>query len=296
MKIAVSGSSGMVGAALVPALDQSGHHVVRLVRANPSDGEIRWNPSDGTVDSAALDGVEAVVHLAGENIAEKRWNETQKKRIRDSRVDGTRLIATTLAGMQQKPQVLVCASAIGFYGDRGSVQLDENSEAGTGFLAEVCQGWEAACQPARDAGIRVVNLRIGVILSTKGGALAKMLTPFKLGVGGRVGSGQQYWSWVSLDDVVGSILHVLNNVAISGPVNAVAPDVVTNAEFTQVLGRVLGRPTIMPLPAFAARLALGEMADELLLASTRVKPTRLQQSDYHFKHSDLESALRHLLR
>jgi uncharacterized protein (TIGR01777 family) len=239
--------------------------------------------------------VDAVVHLAGANIAAGRWTAEQKARIRDSRVNSTRLLSETFAKLAQPPKVFVCASATGFYGDRGADIMTEDSPAGSGFLAEVCEAWEAATQPARNAGIRTVMLRFGMILSSAGGALAKMLLPFKLGVGGVIGSGDQYWSWIGLDDVVGAIHHALVNDTLEGAVNTVAPQPATNREFTKSLGKILGRPTIFPLPGFAARLALGEMADELLLASTRVEPAKLAASGYAFRHPELEGALRHYL-
>jgi uncharacterized protein (TIGR01777 family) len=294
LHVAVSGSSGLVGSTLVPLLTTGGHQVTRLVRGQAREGEVTWDPS-GEFDGAVLDGIEAVVHLAGENIAAGRWTASVKERIRTSRVQGTRLLCEGLANATSPPKVLVCASAIGFYGDRGDEELTEKSSGGSGFLPEVVREWEAATQPARDAGIRVVNLRFGVILSPRGGALAKMLLPFKLGVGGRVGSGRQYWSWISIDDAAGAIYHALMTDALSGPVNAVAPNPATNAEFTRTLGRVLRRPTVFPMPAFAARLALGQMADELLLASARVVPRELQRTDYHFRQPTLEAALRHVL-
>lgn len=295
MHVAVTGSSGLVGSTLVPMLTTGGHQVTRLVRRSAGEGEVQWDASAASFDAAKLDGVDAVVHLAGENIAAGRWSTEVKRRIRDSRVHGTRILCEGLAGMATPPRVLICASAIGFYGDRGDEFLDEASSAGEGFLAEVARDWEAATQPAAEAGIRVVSLRLGVVLSPRGGALEKMLTPFKLGGGGRVGSGRQYWSWISVDDAAGAFLHALMTQSLSGPVNAVAPHPVTNQEFTKTLGKVLGRPTLVPMPAFAARLALGEMADELLLASTRVTPGRLLDSGYTFRHSTLEDALRHVL-
>ena len=294
MQIAITGASGLVGSTLVPLLTTGGHQVTKLVRREAAEGEATWDP-EGEFDAAALDGIDAVVHLAGENIAASRWSEKVKDKIRSSRVQGTRVLCEGLAKMQNPPKVLVCASAIGFYGDRCDEELNEESANGTGFLADVAQEWEAATQPARDAGIRVVNLRFGVILSPKDGALAKMLLPFKLGGGGRVGSGKQYWSWISIDDAAGAVHHALMTDSLSGPVNAVAPNPVTNGEFTKTLGRVLNRPTILPLPAFAARLALGEMADALLLASIRVEPKELRRSGYEFRQPTLESALRHLL-
>jgi uncharacterized protein len=293
MKILISGATGLVGSALAPFLTTGGHQVVRLGRGPSGKDDIHWDPSRNVIDAAKLEGFDAVVHLAGENIAARRWNAEQKARIRDSRVQGTRLLAETLGKLQRPPRALIAASAIGFYGDRGDEVLNESSAAGTGFLADVCRDWEAATASA--AGIRVVNLRFGVILSPKGGALAQMLTPFRMGVGGRIGSGKQWMSWIALDDVIGAIHHALATESLRGPVNAVAPQAVTNREFTKTLGQVLHRPTFLPMPAFAARLALGEMADELLLASARVEPKTLLESNYRFVYGNLEDALRHLL-
>ena len=297
IKILVSGSTGLIGSALVPFLTTDGHKVIRLIRAEtrPGQAAVHWDPAAGKIDSNALEGLDAVVHLAGENIAARRWTPAQKARIRDSRVQGTRLLAQSLARLQQPPTVMVCASAIGFYGDRGEELLTEASAPGSGFLTDTCRDWEAAAQPASEKGIRVVNLRLGVVLSPGGGALAKMLLPFRLGVGGKIGSGRQYMSWIEIDDVVGVIHYALTTDELRGPVNAVAPNPVTNREFTKTLGRVLSRPTIFPMPAFAARMAFGEMADQLLLSSTRVKPARLQNSGYYFRQPRLEDALRHLL-
>jgi uncharacterized protein (TIGR01777 family) len=295
MHVAITGSRGMVGEQLAASLTTGGHQLTRIVRGRAAENELLWEPEADRFDTAPLEGVDAVVHLAGENIAARRWSAKQKARIRDSRIGGTRLLCESLAQRQRPPQVLVCASAIGYYGHRADELLDESSPPGIGFLAEVTQGWEAATKPALKAGIRVVMLRFGVILSPRGGALAKMLIPFKLGAGGIVGDGSQYWSWVSIDDAVGAAQHALITDSLSGPVNVVAPAAVTNRQFTKTLGRVLSRPTLVPMPAFAARLALGEMADELLLASTRVEPKRLIESGYSFRHTDLEEALRHLL-
>jgi uncharacterized protein (TIGR01777 family) len=293
MKVLISGATGLVGSALVPFLTTGGHEAARLSRrAGPED--VAWDPVARELDAGALEGMDGVVHLAGENIA-GRWTAARKERIRRSRIDGTRLLAERLASLDRKPRVLVCASAIGYYGDRGDEILREDSPAGSGFLAEVCREWEAAAEPARRAGIRVVHLRFGVILTSAGGALAQMLTPFRMGLGGRVGSGRQYLSWVSLDDAVGAIHHALTREGLHGPVNVVAPRPVTNLELTRTLGRVLSRPTLFPLPAFAARLVFGEMADALLLASARVVPERLQAAGYEFRHPDLEGALRHVL-
>lgn len=296
MHVAITGSSGLVGSALQKQLSGGDYRIARMVRREATgDNEIRWDPNGEKTDTAALDGVDGVVHLAGENIAAGRWTEKLKQKIRDSRVPPTRKLCEDLAHLEKKPSVLVCASAIGYYGEAGDTILDESSPAGEGFLSETVKEWEAATQPAIDAGIRVVNLRIGVILSPDGGALKQMLTPFKLGVGGRVGSGKQYWSWVALDDIVGAIEFALTHDELSGPVNGTSPNPVTNTEFTKVLGKVLGRPTIFPMPAFAARLALGEMADELLLTSSRIVPKKLEAAGYQFQYPDLEMALRHLL-
>src|SRR5262245_22660706 len=286
MKIAVTGSSGLVGSALVPFLMKSGHDVVRLKRPE------HWDPESRTVNASVFSGVAAIVHLAGENLAACRWTAARKQRIRDSRAIGTRLIAEAMIRIDPPPQVLVSASAIGYYGDRGDELLREDSPSGTGFLAEVCRQWEAATDAATRKGIRVVHLRIGLVLSEKGGAIGKMLLPFKFGVGGKIGSGHQYWSWISLEDVCGVIVHCIQAPALHGPVNTVSPSPVTNLEFTKTLGRVLGRPTIFPLPAVAARLALGEMADALLLSSARVHPEKLIGSGFGFRSRDLESGLR----
>jgi uncharacterized protein (TIGR01777 family) len=295
MHIAVTGSGGLIGGQLMPFLTAGGHSVTPLVRGIVSEGQLAWDPTAEAFDASALDGVEGVVHLAGQNIAASRWTAAFKERIRESRIHGTRVLCEGLARMAAPPKVLVSASATGFYGDRGDEILDENSPCGNGFLAEVAREWEAATEPVSAAGIRVVHLRFGVALSGEGGALAKMLTPFKIGAGGIVGSGRQFWSWLALDDAVGAIHHVLMTDSLDGPVNAVSPNPVTNAEFTKTLGRVLSRPTIVPVPAFAARLALGEMAEALLLASARVEPKRLVDSGYQFRYVSLEDALRHAL-
>jgi uncharacterized protein len=296
MNILVTGASGLIGTALVSSLTSHGHEVTRLVRGQQRSGEkaARWDPMAGTIDASALEGADAAVHLAGENIAE-RWTAAKKVRIRDSRVKGTQLLCETLARLSSPPQVLVSASAIGYYGDRGEEILSEESPPGRGFLSEVCRAWEAATEPAQRQGIRVVQLRMGVVLSPAGGALAKILPPFRMGLGGVLGSGRQYMSWIALDDVVGVIQHAIVTDALQGPTNAAAPRAVTNQEFTKTLGKVLGRPTVMPLPAFAARLMFGEMADELLLASARIQPTKLLASGYRFRYPELEDALRHLL-
>jgi uncharacterized protein len=300
MRILVTGSSGLIGSALVPFLTAGGHRVIRLIRSQsqtPTLGESwGWDPERGTILSAGREDPDAVVHLAGENIARARWTPRQKALIRDSRVKGTRVLSDLMGRRSPPPKVFVCASAIGHYGDRGEEILTEESAPGSGFLPDVCREWEAACQPAADKGIRVVNLRIGVVLSPAGGALAKMLTPFKLGAGGVIGSGSQYMSWIALDDVVSAIHHALTQNSLRGPVNGVAPNAATNRDFTRTLGRVLSRPTLLPMPAFAARLAFGEMADALLLASARVVPARLLKSGFAFRYPDLEGALQHLLK
>jgi uncharacterized protein len=296
MHVAVTGSGGLIGSALVATLSAGGHRVTRLVRGPaPGVDAIGWDPAAGVRDAASLEGLDGVVHLAGESIAAGRWTAGRKEAIRRSRVEGTQRLCETLARLARRPKVLVCASAIGYYGDRGEQGLTEQSAPGTDFLAQVCREWEAAAARAAQAGIRVVHLRFGVVLSPAGGALRKMLLPFRMGAGGRIGSGRQFWSWIALDDAVGAIHHALVTAALAGPANAVAPSPVTNAEFTRTLARVLGRPALVPLPAFAARLAFGEMADSLLLASARVIPARLQETDYRFRYPELEGALRHLL-
>ncbi|REK17927.1 MAG: TIGR01777 family protein [Planctomycetota bacterium] len=298
MKILVSGSSGLVGSRLVPALAQLGHNVVRLVRdkAQVSADAAYWDPQSGEIDAAALAGCEAAINLGGVSIADGRWTAERKRAIHDSRVDATTSLAKALSSVEPTPSVLISASAVGYYGTRGDEVLDESSDTGSGdFLSGVCRDWEAATAAASAAGIRVVHTRFGVILSARGGALAKMLTPFKLGLGGPIGSGRQYMSWIAIDDVVGAIVHCLTDDELSGPVNVVAPEPVTNYTYAKTLGHVLSRPTVFPMPAFAARLAFGEMADELLLAGQRVVPTRLLKSDYQFRYPQLQEALRHLL-
>ncbi|HET6374344.1 MAG TPA: TIGR01777 family oxidoreductase [Candidatus Polarisedimenticolia bacterium] len=296
MRILVSGASGLVGSALLPALAADGHVVTRLTRSRPpAGGESSWDPEHGLLDVSALDGVEAVVHLAGQNIASGRWTQKTKTLIRESRVKGTRLLAQSLAKLQSPPHTLICASAIGYYGSRGDEILDETSAPGDDFLASVCRDWEEAAQTAARSGIRVVILRFGVILSTRGGALAKMLTPFRIGAGGVVGDGRQYMSWIDIDDVVGVIQHALRDETLAGPVNTVSPRCVTNREFTKTLGAVLSRPTLFPMPAFVARALFGEMADALLLSSVRVAPARLTAAGFRFKHPELAESLKHLL-
>jgi uncharacterized protein (TIGR01777 family) len=281
LTVAVSGSRGLVGSALTASLSTDGHRVLRLVRrSDPGTDEVGWDPADGRVDAARLGGASAVVHLAGENVAAGRWSLARKERIRSSRVEGTRLIAEALAGLDRPPPVWVNASAIGFYGDRGDERLDETSAPGDGFLAETCVAWEAATAAARAAGVRVVLLRIGIVLDAKGGALARMLTPFRWGLGGRLGHGRQFMSWITLDDLVGVLRRALVDGGLEGAVNAVAPRPVTNAEFTRTLGRVLRRPTLLPAPALAIRLLLGEMGQELLLAGARVRSAELERCGF----------------
>ena len=295
MKLAVTGASGLVGSALVPHLRAGGHEVLRLVRRAPkANDELLWDPDSGAIEEAALEGVDAVVHLAGENIASGRWTEAKKARLRASRVGPTRLLAEALARLKRKPRALVSASALGYYGDRGDTWLTEQDAPADDFLGRLSVDWEKATAPAREAGIRVVTPRLGIVLSPAGGALAKMLLPFKAGLGGVVGPGMQYFSWIALDDLVAVIQHLLDRGDLAGPVNADSPSPVTNAELTKTLGRVLGRPTILPVPAFALRLALGEMA-ETLLASTRMRPQRLLDTGFRFRFPELEGALRHLL-
>jgi uncharacterized protein len=293
MHVVVAGASGLIGSALVPVLRERGHEVTRLVRRSPEAGDERhWDPAAGILDAASLADADAVVNVAGVNLGQ-RWSQTTRERILSSRVDTTRLLATTVAGLPGRP-ALVCASAVGFYGDGGSVELTEESPKGDGFLADVVEAWEAAAQPAREAGVRTVHLRQGIVLSAEGGAIAKMLTPFRLGLGGRVGSGEQYWSWISLSDVVAVYVWALEG-DVDGIVNAVAPQQVTSAEFTKALGRVLGRPTVFPLPAFAVRALFGAMGDETLLAGQRALPTRLEQESFTFVHPDVVSGLRSAL-
>lgn len=293
--VALSGATGLIGTQADAFLRSGGHTVRPLVRRAAGAGEIGWDPSSGRVDLAAMEGVDAVVHLAGENIAGGRWTTERKQRIRESRVRGSRAIAEAAAGLRRRPEVLISASAIGIYGDRGDELLDEDSPVRDGFLAEVGREWEAAMVPAVDAGIRVVHLRFGIVLSPAGGALARMLVPFLLGAGGPIGSGRQWMSWVSIDDAVDVIHEALLEARLAGPVNATAPEPIQNRDFAAILGRVLGRPSIVPAPAFALRALFGELADETLLAGQRVLPSRLQRLGFRFRHPTVESAFRHVL-
>lgn len=296
MRILISGSHGLVGKALIGSLQVDGHEIFRLVRYAPrEEAEVEWSPDRYSIALARLEGFDAAVHLAGESIAEGRWTDEKKKRIRESRTRGTQLLSDALANLSDPPRVLISASAIGYYGNRGDELLTEQSAPGDDFLADVCVAWEKATSLPKENGIRTVNARFGIILDKEGGALAKMLPPFRMGVGGRIGSGKQWMSWIALDDVVGGIKFALTNDSLQGPVNFVAPVPVTNAEFTKTLGRALSRPTIFPIPAFGVRLLFGEMADALLLSSQRVEPERLKTSDYPFKFLQLEAALQHVL-
>ncbi len=295
LNILVSGTSGPIGCALVPALVAAGHRVTRLVRRPPgSSGEVEWDPAK-PVAPELVSGYDAVIHLSGETII-GRWDEKKKQKIRDSRVTSTRNLAQALAQSAQKPGVLVTASAIGYYGNRGSERLTENSEPGYSFLGMVCREWEGATQPAAAAGIRTAHLRIGVMLSLSGGALKQMVTPFRYGLGGIIGNGQQYWSWVALEDVVGAALHALSHEGLSGPANVVSPNPVTNIDFTRAIAQVVRRPALFPLPPFAVRLFFGQMGEELLLASARVLPTKLEASGYKFRYPELKPALVDILR
>ncbi|HXT63520.1 MAG TPA: TIGR01777 family oxidoreductase [Pyrinomonadaceae bacterium] len=296
MKILIGGSHGVVGTALIKSLEAQGHEIFRLVRHAPaSKTEVEWSPDRYSIALARIEGFDAVVNLAGESIAEGRWTDDKKRRIRESRVKGTKLLGDALANLTVPPKTFVCASAIGYYGNRGDELLTEASAPGDGFLSKVCAEWEEATALAMEKGIRVVNARFGIILDTNGGALKKMLPPFRMGVGGRIGSGKQWMSWIALDDVVGGIEFALTNTSLRGPVNFVAPNPVTNAEFTKTLGKVLSRPTIFPIPAFAIKLMFGEMGEALLLGGQRVAPERLAVEGFEFRYSQLETALRHIL-
>ncbi|MCD9623412.1 TIGR01777 family oxidoreductase [Rhabdothermincola salaria] len=297
MRIAITGSTGLIGTALGRSLAADGHEVVPVVRRPLTAGEvgISWDPSGGTIDTAALEGLDAVVHLAGAGIGDKRWTDEYKRTILESRTKGTDVLARALAGLSDPPSVLVSASAIGYYGDTGDSAVTEQAPAGDDFLADVCVQWEGAAAPATEAGIRVVHPRTGIVLSPEGGALAKLLPLFKVGLGGRMGSGQQWWSWITLPDEVAAIRHLIDH-DVSGPVNLTAPDPATNSQLTKVLGSVLHRPTLVPVPSFGPKLLLGgELADALLFNSQRVLPGVLDAQGFSFAHPDLEGALRALL-
>jgi hypothetical protein len=292
MRILVAGASGLIGTALVQFLGAMGHEICRLVRARAvEDTDIPWDPAAQGVSRAALEGFDAAVCLSGAGIADKRWTPSRRSELRDSRLDSAGLLASALATCRDRPECLVCASATGIYGaDRGAEVLTEDSPAGMGFLASLCTDWEAATLPAQHAGIRVVNLRFGIVLTAKGGALNRMLLPFRAGLGGRLGSGRQFVSWLGLDDAVGIVDYVIQSDSLGGPVNAVSPNPLTNAEFTHALGRALHRPAIMRVPAFALRAAMGEMS-ELVLGSLRAYPRRLEAAGYRFRHAGLAEAL-----
>lgn len=296
MRVLVTGSHGLIGSALVAALQQDGHDVLRLVRGQAGPGEVSWQPEAGQLDAHSLDKLDGVVHLAGAPIGDKRWTSERKRIVLDSRVVTTDLLARRLADADSHPSVLISGSAIGYYGDRGDEVLDESSPPGAGFLAEVCRQWEAATAPAEAAGIRVVHVRTGLVLTPAGGMLKKLLPLFKVGMGGRLGSGRQYQSWIALDDEVGAIVHALHTATLSGAVNLTAPNPVTNAEFTKTLGAVLGRPTALTAPKVGLSAVLGrELVDDMLLSGQRVAPSKLLADGYPFRHPDLEPALRALL-
>ncbi len=295
MRILITGSSGLVGTALSASLQGRGHSVVPLARTKCND-QPWWDISAGELNWGANPHFDAVIHLAGENIASGRWNTAKKERIRMSRVSGTTLLAQSLSEKKVKPELLICCSAVGFYGDRGDEELTEQSPPGSGFLSQVCQEWEAACAPAVEAGIRTVNTRFGMVLSPKDGALRKMLLPFRLGLGGAAGSGRQFMSWIDIEDLCDAIFHIIDNPTLRGPVNLVSPNSVRNKEFSQVLAKTIHRPAVLPAPAFALRLILGEMADALLLSSTRAVPQKLLDSKFVFTHPDLLEALQHNIR
>ncbi|HSV66710.1 MAG TPA: TIGR01777 family oxidoreductase [Mycobacteriales bacterium] len=300
MRIAVTGSSGLIGSALLPAARDAGHEVVRLVRREASGpDEIRWDPPRGELDPADLAGVDAVVHLAGAGVRDHRWTPSYQATVLASRVDGTRTVSTALAdalARDGRPRTLLSASGIDFYGDTGDRVVDETDPPGTGFLAGVCRQWEASTEPARAAGVRVATLRTGLVLAPNGGLLGPVLPLFRLGLGGRLGSGRQYWSWVSMADEVAAMLFLLAHPEVSGPVNLTGPVPVTNAEFTSALGRVVGRPTLLPVPGLALRIALGGFADEAVLAGKRVLPRALGQAGFRFRHGTVEEALRWAVR
>ena len=298
LRVAITGASGLLGTALTASLTKNAHTVLPLVRdrARAKSGAIYWDPERGELDAEALEGVDAVIHLAGEGVADGRWTDARKARILGSRTKGTGLIARALAGLAKRPRVLVSASAVGYYGDTGEREVDESAPRGEGFLAEVCEAWEAAAQPARDAGIRVVCPRIGVVLAQKGGALERMLPIFRLGAGGRIGNGRQGFPWIAIDDVVGAITFALHDDTLSGPMNLAAPAHTSNADFTRALAAVLSRPAFLPVPGFALRAAFGGMADEALLQGQYARPAALLRHGYEFLYPDLAGALRHVLQ
>ncbi len=298
MDVAISGASGLLGSALAASLQADGHRVLRFVRGGiTKDDEIGWDPAAGRIDAPALEGIDAVVHLAGEGIGEHRWTDAQKQRILESRKTGTAVLAAAVASRERKPLVFVCASAIGYYGDRGDELLTEESAPGAGFLADVCKVWEAETRPAVDAGVRTVNVRTGIVLAKHGGALKQMLLPFRLGLGGKQGSGKQWMSWIAIDDEISALRHAIDDSRLRGPVNLTAPNPVTNADFASALGRVLHRPTVLPTPMLPLKIRFGgELVDSLLLAGQRVAPTRLEAISFPFRFPVLEPALEEILR
>jgi uncharacterized protein (TIGR01777 family) len=295
--ICLTGSHGMIGSALIPRLRADGHRVLRLVRGAPEGADdVRWDPEAGTIDATCLEGVDAFVHLAGAGIGDKKWTPARKQLVLESRTRGTGLLARTLAGLERKPSVLVSASAIGYYGNRGDDVLTEDAPPGSDFGAQVCVAWEDATAPAVDAGIRVVRTRTGLVLARQGGLLQRLLLPFKLGVGGRLGSGKQYMSWIALDDDISAIIHLINTASISGPMNLTAPNPLTNAEFTASLGHAVHRPTILPTPLVGLRVVYGGELVDTLLGSQRVSSATLQQTGLEFAHPELDGALDSILR
>lgn len=293
MDVVVSGARGLIGSALCRNLEADGHRAIPLVRPGSNDEGIRWDPRSGTIDDASLEGVDAVVHLAGEGVASHRWTEEHKRNVLRSRVDGTTLLAKALAGLQRKPKALVSGSAVGYYGDRGSAELTEQSEPGTDFLADVCVQWESATRPAEDAGIRTAHIRTGIVLSTDGGALKAQLPLFRIGLGGQAGSGGQYLSWITLDDEISAIRFLIDHDDVRGPANLTAPAPCTNAEFTKALGRAVHRPTVVRIPHLVTRapLGLGDLVESLLFSSGRAVPAALLNAGYRFQHTDLDEAL-----
>ncbi|MFZ5876120.1 MAG: TIGR01777 family oxidoreductase [Nitrospirota bacterium] len=303
LRIAITGSSGLIGTALIESLSRAGHSITRIIRESGRNArgagvpaQIIWDPVNRRIDRASLESHDIVIHLAGESIAAGRWTAPRKVVIRESRIRGTTLLAENLAALKRPPRMLLSASAIGYYGNRNPEEIvTEETPPGSGFLRDLCRDWERATDPAKAAGVRVVHLRFGIVLSSRGGALAKMLLPFQLGLGGKIGSGRQIMSWIALEEIPSVVLHLIKNDGISGPVNVVSPNPVSNADFTTTLGRVLKRPTVAPLPAFAARLLFGEMAGELLLGGARVIPKKLTQTNYVFKFPELDHTLAHML-
>jgi uncharacterized protein (TIGR01777 family) len=296
--VAISGASGLLGSALAASLQADGHQVLRFVRGGiTKDDKIGWDPDAGRIDAPALEGIDAVVHLAGEGIGERRWTPDQKRRIRESRTTGTAVLAAAVASREHRPRVLVSASAVGYYGDRGDELLNEDSSPGAGFLAEVCKAWEDETRPAADAGVRTVNVRTGIVLAKHGGALQRMLLPFRLGLGGKQGSGEQWMSWIAIDDEIAALRAAIDDTRLSGPVNLTAPNPVTNADFARALGRALHRPTVLPTPMIPLKVRYGgELVDSLLLASQRVLPTRLEAISFPFRYPVLAPALEEILR